>query len=75
MAGNHEKGLVKHFNAKRGFGFIERSGQKDLFVHIKDVVGAGPRELKEGDVVTYQLGPGDERGPRAVNVRLVLEGA
>jgi CspA family cold shock protein len=49
-------GIVKWFNAQRGFGFIEpEAGGKDVFVHINAVERAGLRGLAEGQKVTYEL--------------------
>jgi CspA family cold shock protein len=49
-------GIVKWFNAQRGFGFIEpEAGGKDVFVHINAVERAGLRGLAEGQKITYEL--------------------
>ena len=53
------QGVVKWFNATKGFGFIEPSdGGKDVFVHITAVQAAGRQTLDEGQAVTYELAPG-----------------
>ena len=49
-------GIVKWFNAQKGFGFIEpESGGADVFVHISAVERAGLRGLAEGQKVSYEI--------------------
>ena len=48
-------GIVKWFNATKGFGFIQPdNGGKDVFVHISAVERAGLSTLNEGQVVEYE---------------------
>lgn len=52
----------------RGFGFITREGEtKDLFFHSKDLVGVTFDELKEGDMLSFEITEGP-KGPAATNV-------
>ena len=49
-------GVVKWFNAQKGFGFIEpESGGADVFVHISAVERAGLRGLADGQKVSYEI--------------------
>ena len=49
-------GIVKWFNGRKGFGFIEpEDGGNDVFVHITAVKDAGIDRLQDGDRVTYEL--------------------
>ena len=45
-------GTVKWFNGEKGFGFIEREGGKDVFVHFSAIQGDGFRNLQEGQKVS-----------------------
>ena len=62
-----EKGKVKWFDEQKGFGFIEREGGDDLFVHHSEVRG---RSLQEEDTVEFEIGEG-KKGPCAVSVSVV----
>jgi cold shock protein len=66
-----ETGTVKFFNHDRGFGFIApTSGEKDVFVHFSNVVGAGQQGLEDGQKVEFDVAQG-AKGPEAQNVRPV----
>lgn len=62
------RGKVKWFNNTKGFGFIEREGERDVFVHHKAIVMEGFRTLAPGEEVLFELHDTD-RGPQARNVR------
>jgi CspA family cold shock protein len=63
-------GIVKWFNAAKGFGFIApEDGSVDVFVHHSDIDSAGFRELTEGQRVEYAVEDGT-MGPKAAKVRL-----
>ena len=63
-----EQGTVKWFNAEKGFGFIEREGGEDVFVHFSAIQGEGFKTLDEGQAVTFDVEQG-QRGPQATNVQ------
>lgn len=63
-----EKGRVKWFNAEKGFGFIEREGGDDVFVHFSAIQSEGFKSLDEGQEVTFEVEQG-QRGPQASNVQ------
>jgi len=62
-------GKVKWFSNAKGYGFIEREGGQDIFVHYSSVQGDGYKSLKEGDLLTFDVVDG-EKGPQAKNVLL-----
>ena len=62
-----EQGTVKWFNAEKGFGFIEREGADDVFVHFSAIKEEGFKSLEEGQSVSFDIEEGD-RGPQAANV-------
>ncbi|MDZ4865742.1 MAG: cold-shock protein [Alphaproteobacteria bacterium] len=62
-------GMVKFFNATKGFGFISPDGGgKDVFVHATAVERAGLGTLSEGQRVSFDTEQ-DQRGAKAVNLR------
>jgi CspA family cold shock protein len=63
-------GIVKWFNASKGFGFITPDdGGKDLFVHHSEIQSGGDyATLNEGQKVEYEVGEG-QKGPCANKVK------
>jgi len=64
------KGTVKFFNRKDKYGFITAEDGKDYFVHISALPEG--EMLNENDSVEFEVEEG-ERGPKAVNVRIVRD--
>jgi len=63
-------GVVKWFNERKGYGFIEQEDGPDVFVHHSGINGAGFKTLQEGDRVTFDIEQG-AKGPAAVTVTVV----
>ena len=65
------QGVVKWFNAEKGFGFIEQDGGgADVFVHYSAIESGGYRSLDEAQRVEFDITQGP-KGPQAENVRPV----
>ena len=64
------KGMVKWFNADKGYGFITQEGGPDVFVHYSAIQGGGFRSLDEGETVEFEVVEG-QKGKQASNVTRV----
>ena len=67
-----QTGVVKFFNADKGYGFIKPAdGSGDIFVHVTAVEQAGLRALSEGQKIAFEIEPDKKgKGPKAVNIRV-----
>jgi len=63
-------GIVKWFNASKGFGFIEQEDGPDVFVHHSEINADGFKSLDEGDRVSFDVEQG-QKGPAAANVTVI----
>jgi CspA family cold shock protein len=61
------EGMVKWFHDKKGYGFIEREGGADVFVHYSSINMPGFKTLAEGEKVIFDL-EDSNKGPVAKNV-------
>jgi CspA family cold shock protein len=65
-----ETGTVKWFNGAKGYGFIERDGGADVFVHFSAIRGEGYRNLEEGQKVEFNVEQG-QKGLQASDVVVI----
>ncbi|MCL2573337.1 MAG: cold-shock protein [Defluviitaleaceae bacterium] len=65
-----KNGIVKWFNAEKGFGFISVEGEDDVFVHFSAIMSDGYKTLEEGQEVQFEVVDGT-KGPQASNVSRV----
>jgi CspA family cold shock protein len=62
-----ETGVVKWFNAAKGFGFIQRENGEDVFVHFTAIQSSGYRSLNEGAKVSFLV----KQGPKGLQAEEV----
>jgi CspA family cold shock protein len=60
-------GTVKWFNTSKGYGFIQRPGGPDVFVHYTAIAAEGFRNLEEGQTVEFTI----EKGPKGLQAAQV----
>lgn len=65
-----EEGVVKWFNGTKGFGFITRHNDEDVFVHFRSIRGRGHRTLHEGQSVRFEVIESD-KGLQAEDVSVI----
>ena len=64
-------GKIKWFNPTKGYGFIEKEGDKDVFLHVSALEKAGISVLKEGEEVSFDIG--ENKGKEnAINIKKVV---
>lgn len=61
-------GTVKWFNGSKGYGFIEREGGADVFVHFSAIKADGFKNLEEGQKVEFSI----EKGPKGLQASEVV---
>jgi CspA family cold shock protein len=64
---SREQGVVKWFNAAKGYGFIQRQSGEDVFVHFSAIQMDGYKSLTEGQMVEFEVKQGP-KGFQAENV-------
>ncbi len=64
------EGTVKWFSNEKGYGFIEREGGEDVFVHFSAIAMEGYKSLTEGQRVEFEVVQGP-KGAQAANVQAV----
>lgn len=63
---------VKWFNNAKGYGFIEREQEEDIFIHYTNIEKEGYKTLKEGQLVEFDLVKTD-KGYQAQNIKPIEE--
>jgi CspA family cold shock protein len=70
LAAEKENGVVKWFDVRKGYGFIERHSGGTASVQSSAIEDLGGRPLEEGDPVEFTVEEGPA-GPQATNVRRI----
>jgi CspA family cold shock protein len=71
MESQKHLGKVAWFDSKKGYGFITRDGETDIFVHWSDIVSEGYKFLKKDSVVEFSIGLNKRSQPKATEVSVV----
>ncbi len=65
---SREQGVVKWFNASKGYGFIRRQSGEDVFVHFSAIQADGYKTLNEGQTVEFEI----KEGPKGLQAEKVV---
>ncbi len=69
-----ERGTVKFWNEERGFGFIRREGDSDIFAHFSGISDTEDTLiLTPGMEITFDVAEGRNGKPKAVNIEIVTK--
>ena len=63
------RGVVKWFDTKKGYGFIEQPGGDDVFVHYSGIQGEGFKSLRAGEEVEFEI----TAGPKGIQATKVIK--
>lgn len=72
MAAARKRGVVKWFNAEKGYGFITPESGEDVFVHYSEIQSTGYRALNDGDKVEFDITQG-QKGLQASKVIILKD--
>jgi CspA family cold shock protein len=67
---SHLQGVVKWFNAQKGFGFLTSQTGEDVFVHFSAIQSEGYKSLDEGQSVQFDV-KRTPKGLSAENVTII----
>ena len=65
------EGTVTKWFDDKGYGFIKRENEADVFVHFSSIVSEGHKSLNIGDIVEFDVEDGRNGKPQAVNVQIL----
>ncbi|EGO9464196.1 cold shock domain-containing protein [Enterococcus faecalis] len=65
-----QKGIVKWFDNRKGYGFIVYNEEDEIFVHFTAIEGDGFKSLDENQSVEFEITEGN-RGLQAAHVKKI----